>query len=211
VLKGFRAGTTAHKDESFRVHAHIGEGTKAIGQGTCDCLEGRPGKMAPAKSSSGSFRAGTCGVRQVGRPAPPRSRGPAPTRLHRPVLRAPDGTTRGRSTERIRAAASRVLDALRVHTSGRKFPVASANPAPVRTDPPLAHPTRQTPYPEVPTDTTTSPTPALTPRAAPALSPAPAPIRAPHGVFGPTGSGPVRAAARAGGRVCPQDLRQVPA
>ena len=82
----------------------------------------------------------------------------------------------------MRAVTVKIRAAFTVATSGRKRPVASANPA---TRPDLsAAGSAATAYavPEVPIETTTSPSPTPRPSAAPMLSPVPADSAAPPGV-----------------------------
>jgi len=96
---------------------------------------------------------------------------------------APAGAARARalrpawSTPSIRAAASRTREALSVHASGRKAPVASAKPVtrPLGSAVGVAEIAETTP--EVPIDSATSPSTMPRPSAAAALSPAPPPAR----------------------------------
>ena len=79
--------------------------------------------------------------------------------------------------------------ALSVHTSGKKRPVASANPAtaPLASCVGVSETAKAVPL--VPSETTTSPGCACTPSAAPALSPAPAAIGIPESVSPPNADG----------------------
>src|SRR5450755_251636 len=126
---------------------------------------GRFGDRSPSKYGS--------------RVRPPAPGGAASASLDSPAASVPSS----------RAVRVRTRAALTVATSGRNRPVASANPAtaPVMS----AAGTLVTAYavPEVPIETTTSPSPTPSPSAAPMLSPVPGDSTAPPGVRPTTSDG----------------------
>ncbi|CAB4543018.1 unannotated protein [freshwater metagenome] len=81
--------------------------------------------------------------------------------------------------------------AFSVHTSGKKRPVASANPATAPLGSCVGVSETAKAVPLVPRETTTSPGSACTPSAAPALSPAPAAIGIPESVVPPNAEGAI--------------------
>src|SRR5665648_1075177 len=105
--------------------------------------------------------------------------------LSRLALSAPGGAERASrlrsawSTPRIRAAASRTREALRVQASGRYAPVASAKPVTIPEASAVGRAEMADTTPEVPIEIATSPALMPRPRAAAALSPAPGPRRRP--------------------------------
>ena len=78
-----------------------------------------------------------------------------------------------------------------MQTSGKKRPVASANPATAPLGSCVGVSETANAVPLVPSETTTSPGWACTPRAAPALSPAPAAMGIPESVVPPNALGAV--------------------
>ena len=95
------------------------------------------------------------------------------------------------------AAASSTRAALRVQTSGRNRPLASANPATMPEGSAAGRSETANTVPEVPTETTTSPGLAPSPRAAAMLSPVPAASTAPAAVWPGLAAGSSTAGTRA--------------
>ena len=81
-----------------------------------------------------------------------------------------------KSTFSIAAVAVKIRAALSVHTSGRKFPVASAKPATKPDESCVGVLDPANAVPEVPSETTTSPGFTPSAKAAPMLSPVPGPM-----------------------------------